>query len=72
MSVLMGAGRGVEIWKIKQEDLRGTILEGGCAMEIEPGLKERKEENLLITFKMSQNLLLVSGDSWDGGNVSDG
>lgn len=28
-------------------------------MEIEHALKERKEENLLITFKISQNLVLV-------------
>lgn len=30
-------------------------------MEIDHALKERKEENLLITFKISQNLVLVPG-----------
>lgn len=28
-------------------------------MEIDHALKERREENLLITFKISQNLVLV-------------
>lgn len=36
-----------------------SCIEGGGAMEIEHALKERKEENLLITFKISQNLVLV-------------
>ena len=48
-----------KIWKIKKRrPQRNCILRRGV-MEIEHALKERKEENLLITFKISQNLVLV-------------
>lgn len=45
--------------KKEKETSEELYSKEGGAMEIEHALKERKEENLLITFKISQNLVLV-------------